>query len=230
MSAFKEAYLEQLGQLPASKLLTARVGPADPNGRGSGDKTNVGRKPREHFLGEGEGALGENEQRLTRLKPTHRRILLLHLMGLSSVEITIHTGFSAGHISRVIRDPLSQPYIEAHLAKTNDELEAMFGLAVDAVRRGLNSDSEKTALAAADRFFRVTGRYGEQEKSAESAEDVIKRALQVMANQSGTIDKLVDSKRIETAKVIDMRPTTKEEEADLLPYNGDLNGNSSNNT
>lgn len=234
MSVLKEEYLGKLAALSTPQLLSTPT----TNGSGSGSHENVGRKPNLQ-LNEGDrGNLGASEKKLMRLRPIHRRIILLHLMGLSQLDIVSITGHSSGAISRILRDPLSRPYMDAHISMTNQELESLLGLAVDAVRTGLMSDSETTRLKASDHFFKATGRYGEAAKSAESAEDVIGRALAAMAasnmatasaveRQAGAISNLAG--KVDSGKIIDMRPDSKEEELKFLPQKGELDGDQGDN-
>lgn len=128
-----------------------------------------------------EKALGRRspsgELGLRKLAPKHKTIIALHLRCLSNRDIATVTGFDEITVGRVLRDPLSQEYIQAHLESMEGELHSLAPMAVDAVRTGLGSSDPKIQLNAVDKFFRATGRYAQAESKRETAEDVIARAL-----------------------------------------------------
>ena len=136
------------------------------------------------------------ELKLKRLKGTHRRIISLHARCLSNRDIAFVTGMAEISVSRIIRDPLSQRYLQELIAGAEEELKALMPLATNAVRVGLESDNVKTALMAADKFFRATGRYNHDNGDGrETAEDVIGRAMAVMKEQAGAIKELARPSR-----------------------------------
>ena len=136
------------------------------------------------------------ELKLKRLNGAHRRIISLHARCLSNRDIAFVTGFSEIAISRIVRDPLSQRYLNELISGNEEELKALMPLATDALRQGLNSDNVKTAMIAADKFFRATGHYQHDETGGrETAEDVIARALAVMDKQAGALRELARPER-----------------------------------
>lgn len=140
--------------------------------------------------------------KLKRLTGRHRTIIGLHLKCLSNSDISLLTGYSEAWISTMLRDPLSQSYISSAIKGVEQELEALAPLAVDAVRQGLQSNSETTRLKASDRFFRATGRYNNDlADGKETAEDVIARALDAIQAQAGAINQL---SRPERPRAIDV--------------------------
>lgn len=145
------------------------------------------------------------ELKLKRLKGIHRKMITMHLRGLSNRDIEAVTGYSEIAISRILRDPLSQAYIQEYLAGVEVELQGMQVLAADALREGLVSADQSIALRAVDTYFKATGRYAKAEEGKGTAEDAIARALAAIAeNQSEAINTL---SRGNTAKVISM-PTS----------------------
>ncbi len=136
------------------------------------------------------------ELKLKRLNGAHRRIISLHARCLSNRDVAFVTGFSEISISRIIRDPLSQRYLSELISGNEEELKALMPLATDALRQGLESDNVKTAMVAADKFFRATGRYQHDENTGrETAEDVIARAFAVMEKQAGALKELARPER-----------------------------------
>lgn len=153
----------------------------------------------------------DGAMKLKRLKAIHRVMIAHHLRGMSNRDIAFVTGFDEFAIGRVLRDPLSQAYIQEHLSGTEMELAALQPMAVDAVRRGLNSDDDRTALNAADKFFKATGQYAKGETSKDTAEDVIVRALGIMESQAGAINQLARPNVAE--RMVDITPSVKQIEA-----------------
>ena len=141
--------------------------------------------------------------KLKKLTPKHRIIIGYHVRCLSNADISLITGYNEAYISTLLRDPLSQAYIKEIRAGIDEELEALGPLAVDAVRQGLQSQSEKTRLQAADKFFRATNKYGDSGGGGkETAEDVIARALDAIQAQAGAINNLA---RPERPRAIDVQ-------------------------
>ncbi len=142
------------------------------------------------------------ELKLKRLKGVHRQMIGYHLRGMSNRDIAFVTGFSEIAISRVLRDPLAQAYIQEYLAGTENELASLMPMAVDALRDGLGPKVDpRTRLQAADKYFRATGRYAGGDASKETAEDVIKRALEIAQTNSDTVREI--TRAGQTARVID---------------------------
>jgi len=143
------------------------------------------------------------ELKLKQLKPIHKMMIVHHLRGWSNRDVASLLGKAEITVSRVLRDPLSQSLLKEFHEASKAELEALAPLAVAAVRNGLTSDSERTALAAADKFFKATGQYSDETRGPETAEDVIARALAIAQTQANTIHDLT---RPDHTKIIDINP------------------------
>ena len=157
--------------------------------------------------------------KLKRLTGIHRRMIAMHLRGMANKDIALVTGYSEMRISHVLRDDLSLAYINAHMQGTEMELAALAPMAVDALRNGLCSNDEKTALLAADKFFKASGKYNQATEAKETAEDVIMRMLAIAENQSGAIRDL--TRADPAANMIDVSPAKaggqQAPEAAMLP-------------
>lgn len=128
---------------------------------------------------------------LKRLTPRHKNIIALHLRCLSHRDIAVVTGMSEVSVAETLKDSLSQEIISVYLGGMEEELQSLAPMAVDALRSGLGAGDIGVRLKAADRFFRVTGRYSKAETSNETAEDVLARALaRVAVEQSGQLREL----------------------------------------
>lgn len=122
--------------------------------------------------------------KLKKLRPKHKNVIALHLRGLSNRDVAFVTGLHEQYIGDILGDPLSHEVIQAYLSGIDHELAALAPKAVDALRSGLDSDNNSIKLQAADRFFKVTGKYAQAESTGETAEDVLARALARVASEN----------------------------------------------
>ena len=92
---------------------------------------------------------------LKKLMPRHYEMIALHLKGrkLSEIAEAMHCTYATAW--RVINDPESKTIIEEFYTAHKVDLMGLFPLAVDAVRKGLNSTDIKTGLLAVDRFTKL---------------------------------------------------------------------------
>lgn len=96
------------------------------------------------------------ELRLKELTTTHQRIIAMYLTGDYSIkDIAEETGVTRSKINKVLLDPLSQKVINEFREVEGLELMGLQGKAVEAVRKGLSSKNDDTALKAVDRFVKL---------------------------------------------------------------------------
>lgn len=119
---------------------------------------------------------------LQKLKPLHRQIVAMHLQGMANVEIGEVIDMSAGWVGRVLQDPLVQELVKGFMQGVDAELEGLYPLAVDALRKGLQSEETGTRLKTVDRFVKMSQRFRGDNAAGTSAEDVIKKALELAGN------------------------------------------------
>ena len=119
--------------------------------------------------------------KLKELKPRHKQVIALHLQGISSNDIARSVGYDAAWVCTVLADPLVQPYLDKFNEMVDRELMALKPKAVEVVRDGMESTSERIRLAASDKVFKATGMFGDVKARDESAGEVIKAALASMA-------------------------------------------------
>lgn len=136
-----------------------------------GKRTSLGNKP------------------LLKLTSKHRNIILLHLEGNSGVAIADTLDLSAIQVYRVLNDPLVKEMLAEFNAGMDRDMEGLYPLAVRAVRDGLTDGSNKTRLQAVDRFMKLTGKdkSKDREGSGDSAESVVKKALELAAESVRTV-------------------------------------------
>lgn len=123
---------------------------------------------------------------LAKLNQLHRVVVAMHLQGKKNVEIAEVLDKSAVWVSNVLTDPLVKELVDHCMAGVEGELEALFPMAVAAVRNGLSDENPLTALKAVDRFVGMSGRFAKKEGST-SAEDVIKKALELATESVRTV-------------------------------------------
>ncbi len=116
--------------------------------------------------------------------PTKWRVILtLQLQGMTQTDIAARIGMSVPGVGLIVRDDRYVAYRDEYLAALDGEFFSMKPLALTALRNGLTSGDEDTALKAADQWFRGAqfGGYSKKDAPATSltAEDVVRQLLQV---------------------------------------------------
>lgn len=84
-------------------------------------------------------------------------IYALELRGLGIGEIAQALGLAPGSVSRITTDARYIKYREEHLSAIDAEFVQMKPLAFAALRSGLNSNDENTALRASEQWFKGAG-------------------------------------------------------------------------
>lgn len=116
----------------------------------------------------------------------HRAILSLELQGATKQAIAQRLGLAYITIQKITTDPRYIKFRNEYLAALDDEFFAMKPLAFAALKGGLQSQDEDTALKASDQWFKAAG-FGGYSKSPEpstnlTAEDVVRQLLHVEAD------------------------------------------------
>lgn len=117
---------------------------------------------------------------LKRLTSRHRAILNMHLLGEKGVEIAAHFGIRKQQVYRFIHDPLGQEYLQMAAKMDEARFGALYGLAVDALKDGLDPETNiSVRLRAASTYLERKDKLDDKHgKKADSAEDVIQRILE----------------------------------------------------
>jgi transcriptional regulator with XRE-family HTH domain len=84
-------------------------------------------------------------------------IYTLELRGLDQKDIAQALNLAPATVSLIVRDPRYIAYREKHLAELDSEFVQMKPLAFAALRSGLNSNDENTALRASEQWFKGAG-------------------------------------------------------------------------
>ena len=92
---------------------------------------------------------------LKKLMPRHMEIIALHLKGEKATDIALKLGCTYATVWRIINDPQARTIIEEFYTAHRVDLMGLMPLAIDAVRKGLNSGDTKTGLLAVDRFVKM---------------------------------------------------------------------------
>ena len=126
------------------------------------------------------GLVDEKQPRpLAKLSHTDKQMLLLFLQGTPPKEICEQIGIGISRFRRVINSDLGQQVIDDYYRFSDQEFSTLYELAVDAVRAGLKHEDPKIRLAAADKFFKAHGKYESASQKEITAEDVIRRVMEV---------------------------------------------------
>lgn len=152
-------------------------------------------------------ALAERGQ-FKRFKMKHRRIVALHLRGKSQTAIAAAVGCSPSLVSTTLRRPQAKAILAEAYAQYDAEARALFPLALDAIRRNIQSGDGQTELKAADMALKINGKYEQAAESAVTAEDVIERVLERI-DADGTTVRVTERRRSAVA-----RPLRSDDEED----------------
>ncbi len=121
------------------------------------------------------------------LNPLEYRIIALYLQGWKFNRICDVLDVKYHQIRRVFNHPQAQKILSEMEKNLEDELQGLSSLAIDAVRDGLTCGDIKVRLDAADRVFKLHGRYAKTDNAKDTAEDVISKLLEVVLEQNHTV-------------------------------------------
>lgn len=148
-------------------------------------------QPRQLRHGGSYGVAVDDEIRNKRGRPTVEErdaistrwaaVYTLELRGFTHSQIAEALGMSASGVGRIVTDERYLSYRERRLNAMDDEFVAMKPLAFAALKGGLSSQDENTALRASEQWFKGAG-YGGFSKSERAstgltAEDVARALL-----------------------------------------------------
>lgn len=135
------------------------------------------------------GGFDDNPQNINKQGHTGRddvstrwaAIYTLELRGLKQAQIAEALGLNTQAVSRIVTDDRYIAYRERHLATLDQEFVAMKPLAFAALKGGLSSSDENTALRASEQWFKGAGYGGfsktERVSTGLTAEDVARALL-----------------------------------------------------
>lgn len=122
-----------------------------------------------------------------KLRLTERRILGLHCQAVPNAEIARALSIPPSRVSRVINNPMSQDYLGRIYRDYEHELKALFPLVVRGLRMNLVSSDPKVRSSAMDLFAKFTGRYKDTATPDQTAEDVIRRIMEIHSEGPVTV-------------------------------------------
>lgn len=144
------------------------------------------------------GLVDPNEPKpLSRLANKDRQMLLLYLQGEPPREIVEQLGTSMQRFRRVVKSEVGQLVIEDYFRFCDQEFSTLYQLSVDAVRDALKSDDIDLRLKAADKFLRAHGKYDKSIAKQSTAEDVVRRILELKKDSVRVIE---ETKHITTGQ------------------------------
>jgi hypothetical protein len=114
--------------------------------------------------------------KLTRLTGKHLRIVNLHLSGMKGQDIAQVMGMQAPQISLILNDPLTKSVIAQRFIDIDNETYAK---SHQVVSEAMSGEDRALALRAADMVWRARGRFEKKESDRPTAEDLVRRMLEV---------------------------------------------------
>ncbi len=152
---------------------------------------------------------GQHKRSIEALKTKWTAVYTLELRGFTQKQIAEALGMSAQQISNITLDSRYIEYREQHLSTLDQEFVAMKPLAFRALRGGLSSPDENTALRASEQWFKAAnyGGFSKHERPAvtTSAEDIARSLLnqvniQVNVHAPGTTVTATDGATVDGAE------------------------------
>lgn len=119
-------------------------------------------------------------RKLKKLNNRQLKIVSLHLAGESGESIATLMGCTQVTVSRILNDPLAREIISRAYEDRQNEIDALAGQAIEAVRdtlRGYNTP--RTKLAAVDKFVKLKDSIGREDETAKTAEDVVAQIFKI---------------------------------------------------
>jgi GTP cyclohydrolase III len=99
------------------------------------------------------------------------------MSGWSTTQIAGHIQRPYSWVSGVLKDPTVREIIASLMEEVDDQLAALFPLAVSTIRRVMETGSDGAAIKAAETVLRSQGKIQDQGRAGDTAEDVIARIM-----------------------------------------------------
>lgn len=110
-------------------------------------------------------------RKLNRLSNRHLNMIAMHLSGMSGADISQAIGCTQSTVSRILNDPLAQEVILQTYRDRQQELDALTGSALEALRNALKHGSGSEKLAAIDKLVKLKQAIAPETNPMETAED-----------------------------------------------------------
>lgn len=138
------------------------------------------------------GLIDTNKLQLTKLKTKHKQIIVLHLSGLGTDDISDEVGMSPGYIRQVLKTDLAQSAIDDYFRHLDSEFDSLYVLAISAVRDALTSSDIELRLKAADKFFKNYGKRNAEQQGVETAEDFVRKIMEFRIVEERVTKRIVE--------------------------------------
>ncbi len=116
---------------------------------------------------------------LKQLNPRHIKAIHLHLQGFRLNEISERTDLSPWWICKFLKTEPARKLIAEYTEIFDQEFRAQYTESIRAVREGLLDPDPNVRLKAADIYLKAHGKYREDGKSKDTAEDVVQRIMEM---------------------------------------------------
>jgi hypothetical protein len=121
--------------------------------------------------------LDNGTRKLKRLQTKHYNMIALRTSGLSIDQVAVTMGVTPVTVSRVLNDPLALDVMGRVYKDRQQEVDAMAGLAVGAVREGLSSQNVDQKLRATEKWMQMKKTISSETTPEETAEDIAQNIL-----------------------------------------------------
>lgn len=158
------------------------------------------------------------DMNIIKVTTAHRRVIALHMSGWSNMNIATAMNRHPSWVSNVLGDPMIQGIIKRLLSETDDQLAALFPLAVNTLKDVMEKGSDGARVNAATTILKSQGKIKDGEGKQATAEDVIARimaSIQVEGKAVISIGTLGARQQIEQGSdpIIDVTPIPARQEA-----------------
>jgi len=116
-------------------------------------------------------------RKLKKLNTRHLSMISMRLQGCSLEQVAQSFGCTVATVSRIMNDPLAQQYLQTVYQDRKQEIDALAGKVIEAVRTGLDSVNVRDKLAAVSKYTEVKKTIAADSAPEETAEDVAAKIL-----------------------------------------------------
>lgn len=127
----------------------------------------------------------DGSRNLNRLSTRHMAMIAMRVAGLDIEEIATRIGCTQHTASRILNDPLAENIIQQVYKDRQKQIDAMAGLVINAVSKGLKSDDINKQLAAVSKYSEIKKTIASETNPQETAEDFARKLVEANRGNGG---------------------------------------------